>query len=525
MMDEHPPPIGADEPVTPPESSTPEEPAAEGPPRGVHTMALFRWALIASMALVAALSVAYSFGFLGSALATAAQTQYQCPMHPQVIQDHPGECPICSMTLVPIQTGKKPGASSTPKAATPSGDHAGHRHNPTDPYLCPMHPEETGTSAEARCPICEMKLVPRPPAKSAAATPSTTAPPAAAEGVPGLVPVELGLDRVQLIGVRTAVATRSELLPELRTVGFVTANESKVARVHTRFSGWIERLAVATTGQKVKRGELLASIYNVELLPAQQEFLSARRWNARSTSAPAPSSKSAELMAPLEQDARTRLELLGMSSAEIDRIAETGKPTRSVAVSSPLTGHVMRKSVAQGTYVQPGTELFEIADLSKLWVLADVYEYEAPRVRVGQAAEVELSASPGQRVTGKVGLIYPTVDADTRTLRVRIELDNEDMRLRPGMYANVLLRLGAAEGVVIPSEALVDTGDHQYVFIAKEGGRFEPRRVRAGARTGERTQILEGVAAGDVVVTTANFLLDSESRLRAAIEGSAPSAP
>lgn len=485
------------------------------PPRGVQSMAWLRWILVGVMALIATLSVLYSFGFTPSTATTVSKTRYYCPMHPQVIQDQPGDCPICSMTLVPQANGGDGAAQKQVRPAAPQS-HAGHRHEPSDPYICPMHPEETGPDVSARCPICRMKLEPRPPAK----------PPSA--GVPGLVPVELSLDRVQLIGVRTAVASEAPLLSDMRVVGAVVADESKLARVHARFSGWLERLAVATTGQKVRAGQTLAAIYSPELLPAQQEFLAARRWKSSGTADKrfAAGALNPNFTAPLEQDARARLELLGMSRAEIDRVAESGEPTRTVAVTAPISGTVLRKTAVQGTYVEPGMELFEIADLSRVWIIADVSEADAARISVGQAAHVEVNNRPGPRIRGRVGFIYPVVETDTRTLRVRIELDNEDLGLRPGMYGNVWIELAKGQGVLIPSEAVVDTGEHQYVFLSREGGRFEPRSVRVGTRSGDKTQIVEGISAGDVVVTTANFLIDSESRLRAAIQapGSEPTA-
>jgi Cu(I)/Ag(I) efflux system membrane fusion protein len=333
-----------------------------------------------------------------------------------------------------------------------------------------------------------------------------------------LVPVELSLDRVQLICIKTAAVTIDELSPELRTVGFVSADEAKLARVHTRFSGWIERLLVATTGERVKRGQVLASIYNLELLPAQQEYLAARRWSSNAPAAGASATPHAT--AGFEDDARARLELFGMSKGEIDAITKSGKPARTIAVTAPIAGYVTRKNAIQGTYVQPGTELFEIADLSKIWVLAAIYEHEIGRVAVGQNASVSVAAYPDERFTGKVGFIFPALDPTTRTLRVRLELDNPDLKLRPGMYGDVTIGLAAARGVTIPVEALVDTGEHQYVFVSKGEGRFEPRRVRSGGRTGDKVRILDGLSAGETVVTTANFLLDSESRLRAAIAGS-----
>jgi Cu(I)/Ag(I) efflux system membrane fusion protein len=392
-----------------------------------------------------------------------------------------------------------------------------------------MHPEETAVDANARCPICEMKLEKRPAQAAPQIAPSNPPPDApqiptaggnqgstALPPVPGLVPVQLSLDRVQSIGMRTARATLEALGPELRAVGVVTADESRLARVHTRFSGWIEQLEVATMGQKVARGQVLAGLYNLELLPAQHEFLAARRWTAGGSSAqPSVAGKA------IESDARARLELFGLSRSEIDGIAKSGKPARTVAVTAPIGGYVTSKNAVQGAFVQPGTELFEIADLSKVWVVLDIYEYEVGRVSVGQAVEVSVGAYPGERFLGKVGFMYPVLDSSTRTLSVRVELDNRGMKLRPGMYATAIIRLEAASATVMPAEALVDTGYHQYVFVVQQGGRYEPRPVKAGTRAGEKVQILQGLSVGEEVVTTANFLIDSESRLRGAIEGSA----
>jgi membrane fusion protein, copper/silver efflux system len=456
----------------------------EGPPRGVHAMALVRWALVALMAVIAVLSVSYSFGLVSSGPASAPSVQYHCPMHPQVVQDHPGECPICSMTLVKQEDGSKP--------------------PPSEGRPAKAAPQTAPGNAAGGAPDMDMP---------AGAQGSRALPP-----VPGLVPVELSLDRVQNIGVRTAPVTLEALAPELRAVGFVSADEARLARVHTRFSGWIEQLEVATTGQKVSRGQVLAGLYNLELLPAQQEFLATRRWSSGATGSAAPPHGGGEF---IERDARARLELFGLSRAEIDRIAETGEPTRTVAVTAPIGGYVISKNAVQGAFVQPGTQLFEIADLSKVWVLVDIYEYDVGRVSVGQVADVTVGAFPGERFSGKVGFMYPVIDPSTRTMRVRVELDNREMKLRPGMYVSAVIRLDAARATVIPAEALVDTGEHQYVFVVLQGGRFEPRAVKAGHRADDKVQILEGLAPGEQVVTTANFLIDSESRLRGAIEGSA----
>jgi Cu(I)/Ag(I) efflux system membrane fusion protein len=347
--------------------------------------------------------------------------------------------------------------------------------------------------------------------------------------VAGLTEIVLSEDRVQLIGMRTAKVGHAALGDALRTVGVVAADERGLAQVSVRFSGWVQRLLVSETGRRVKRGEVLAMVYSPEVVRAEQEYVAARGWEARD--AP-PASGALEHHAAMElggarggvaQDARRRLELLGVAGPELDALAARGKAGDSVAIRSPVDGYVTARNVVQGAAVEPGTALFELADLSKVWLLADVFEQDASRLRVGQKARLELSAYPGETFAGRVQLVYPTVDATTRTLRVRLEFANQlgpaGPKLRPGMYGNVSLELPAATGLVVPAEALVDTGEHQYVFVAKEGGRFEPRLVRVGGRSGARVQIAEGLSEGETVVTTGNFLLDSESRLRAAIEG------
>jgi membrane fusion protein, copper/silver efflux system len=481
----------------------------EAPPAGVRTMAIVRWALVGLMALVAVGSAASYFGWSLSRVGSEASAQqYYCPMHPQIVQDHRGECPICNMTLVPRPAGPvKPSASMQPAAAT----------QPAGPgkYWCPMHPQVTSDDPNAKCDLCGgMKLVPRPTATGTPNAPAT-------EPIAGLVPVDLPPDRVQRSGIRMAAVTRGALVNELRTAGVVEANERGLAQISPRFSGWIEELFVNETGQQVKRGQALATIYSPEVLQAQQEMLSALGWSAGAASA-APHHGAAPLAA-MVTDARHRLELLGISPQEIDAIIKSGQPRRAIAIRSPVEGHVIAKNAVIGMSVSAGTPLFQVADLSTVWVLADVYEGDMQRVRVGQPARFETTSSANQIFKGKVSFIYPTLDPASRTLRLRLEFRNRPdprgLPLKPGMYGNVMLDLPAHSGLMIPAEALVDTGDLQYVFVAKEGGRFEPRRVKLGGRVGERFEVLVGLAEGEKVVTSANFLIDSESRLRAAIEG------
>jgi Cu(I)/Ag(I) efflux system membrane fusion protein len=428
-------------------------------PSGLRTMSVVRWALVVVMGAVAVASIAYATGALKKVATHAEQvTLYTCPMHPAVVQDHPGECPICGMTLVPKQNA---GTTSAKPTASP---------------------------------------------------------------VAGLSEIELTPERIQLIGMRTAKVERASLGDALRTTGVVAADESGLAVVSARFSGWIQQVLVSETGRRVKRGEVLATIYSPDVLRAEQEYLTARGWDAKAPAPGEPAAPEHHAAAPggLALDARRRLELLGVADTEIDALAARGKVSDSVPIRSSADGFVTARNVVPGAAVQPGATLFEVASLSRVWVLAEVFEQDAARLRIGQKASLELAAFPGERFAGRVQFIYPTVTAASHTLRVRLEFANRPgpggVKLRPGMYGNVALELPSASGLVIPAEALVDTGEHQYVFVAKEAGRFEPRPVHVGGRAGERVQISQGLVEGEVVVTNGNFLIDSESRLRAAIE-------
>ncbi len=430
--------------------------APNGPPRGVATMAVVRWVLVAVAALVAVGSMVSAFNARGGSggKAGAPAQLYTCPMHPQIVQDHPGECPICNMTLVPRPSG----------AGKPA------------------------------------------PAADASA------------GVAGLTAIDLTPERIQLIGMRTGTVKREALGGELRATGTIAASERGLAQINTRFAGWVQKLLVSATGERVRKGQVLATIYSPEVLRAEQELLVARGWSGQDNAG-----------GGMDVNARRRLELLGISTQEIDEVIRTGKPADAMSIRSPVDGYVVSKAAVAGLAVQPGTVLFEVADLSQVWVNAEIYERDIPRIHVGQKARLELTSFPGETHAGKVQFIHPLLDPASRTLKLRLEFknhtDRNGPRLRPGMYATVLLDLPPTTGLMVPAEAVVDTGDARYVFVSKDGGHFEPRAVSVGARAKDRVEIVGGVAEGETIVTTGNFLVDSESRLRAAIEGASADMP
>lgn len=427
----------------------PEAPMPEGEeraPRGVRAAAVVRWAIVGAVAIVAIVTVARScVSSEGDAARTAEQqTRYTCPMHPQVVQDGPGTCPICHMDLVPV-------------AAAP----------PPDPGA------DGGTSA-----------------------------------VPGLVPVTLSEDRLRASGIRTTRAVGKALGAEVRATGVIGPDERRLADVTARVPGWLGATRAATIGDRVRRGQVLATIDSPEVLAATRELLSVRQLGA------AQALTGADLTAPVRQ----KLELLGVPRALIERIERSGQPSGLVPIAAPIAGHVIARSAVLGSYVDRGTPIYQIADLSKVWLQIDVYARDLGRIEVGQTAVVELEGGAAPPAEGRVTYLYPTSDAATRTTRVRVELANPELRIRPGLFATVRILATPTDGVVVPFDAVVDTGDEQYCFLARGGGRFEPRRVVLGTRAGDEVLIAEGLAVGDEVVTGAAFLLDSESRLRSALE-------
>lgn len=315
--------------------------------------------------------------------------------------------------------------------------------------------------------------------------------------------LELPTQQIERIGVRFEPVEIRTLDNPVRAVATVVADESRISHVHTRVSGWLEELYVNTTGQSVRAGQPLATVFSQELYSSQNEFLSALR---RVGTGP----ESAVLDA-----SRTRLKVLGMSDAEVAKIEKTGEARRPVTIVAPVGGVVLNRGVSAGTAVDPSTEIVTLADLSQVWVIAEVAEADAPQVDTGTTATLSFPMTGREPFTAKVEFIYPTLTERTRTVRVRMSVPNKDGLLRPGLYGSAEFPPVARDAITVARNAVIDTGESQHVFVHTAENLIEPRTVKIGARYADRVEVLQGLSPGDHVVTTGVFLIDSESRLRA----------
>jgi len=329
--------------------------------------------------------------------------------------------------------------------------------------------------------------------------------------------VKISLDKVQLLGVKTEPVESRELRRTVNAVGTIQANERLVYRVAPRFEGWIEKLYVNTTGQSVARGQPLMEVYSPDLVTAQEEYMIALR-GARELKDSGPESQA--VMQRLAEGALRRLRNWEISDKELQALQQDGKPSRLLAYRSTASGVVLQKPSVQGMRFMPGEVLFEIADLSSVWMLADVSEQDVGLVHLGQEAKLRIVAYPEKAFSGKVVFLYPTIDSETRTAKVRIELANPGALLKPAMFANVELISGHARGKVlaVPETAVLDSGARQVVLVRRGEGLFEPRTVKLGMRAEGYSEVMEGLQAGEQVVVRANFLIDAESNLKAALE-------
>lgn len=325
--------------------------------------------------------------------------------------------------------------------------------------------------------------------------------------------IRLSAEKRQLIGVRTAPAQQRSVSRVLRTVGKVDAAETRLAFVNTKIAGWVRKLYVDYTGKDVKKGEPLLSIYSPDLLSAQEEYLLAQR-TAPQTAGGQDFRELAQAQESLLDSAKRRLLLWDITPEQIAELERTGKPQTEMTIQAPMDGIVLEKMVLEGAYIMPGMNLYKIADLSTVWILADIYEYELPLVRVGQQAGVELPYYAGRRLSATVSYIYPTLDPMSRTVKVRIVVKNSDRALKPEMFANVEIHTGGEKRVAVPVEAVLDSGVRKIVYVEKEPGLYEMREVKLGARGDRYVEVLSGIRSGERVVTSGNFLIDSETQLR-----------
>jgi RND family efflux transporter MFP subunit len=455
-------------------------------------------------------------------LAEVAKTgdKYTCPMHPQIISDKPGTCPICSMDLVKIEPSVSVQTPTTPATQSknelddlfaeqdkpaPQPKPAGERRILF--YRNPMEPSITSPIAAKD----EMGMEYLPVYSDEVEPPASQG-----TGVEGLTTIRVGEEALMLTGVQTSPALKETAKRTVRTVGIVVPDETLVRHIHTKVNGWIENLSTNFTGQAVKQDAPLLSIYSPELLTTQQEFLSAKKAAASLADSTSPAVKAMGLS--LLQSARRRLELFDVPKSFIDKLEKDGVPQRTVTLEAPISGFVTAKGVSEGQQIEPGLELFTITDLSHVWIEADLYEYEAGTVEVGQEATLTLAYDAGTVIKGRVAYVFPYLSAESRTLKVRFDFPNPTLTLKPQMYVDVSLTLAQVSGVTIPDSAMIDTGVRQVVFVETAPGTFEPRQVKIGVRGSGKIQIVAGIKEGEQVVIKANFLLDSESRLRAALE-------
>ena len=327
--------------------------------------------------------------------------------------------------------------------------------------------------------------------------------------------VQISPDKQQLINVKTTTAQIEPLQKTIRATGVVTYDETMLATVNTKVEGWIEKLYVDYTGMYVKKGEPLAAIYSPELYAAQQEYLNALRWQKDKGSW-----AQGEFEQMLSEDssriieaARKRLELLDIPKSEIKRIEAGGVPEKTLTIYSPVSGYVVEKDAINGMKAMPGQTLFNVAGLSRVWILADVFEDDLALIGTGQQADITLGAFPGRVFRAKIAYVYPSLSGQTRTAKVRFSIPNPGLRLKPQMYSEVLINANMGKRLVIPASAIIDTGVRQIVYVDHGDGNFEPREITTGVKTDTMVEVLKGLKPGEKVASQAAFLIDSESRL------------
>ncbi|MFN7958572.1 MAG: efflux RND transporter periplasmic adaptor subunit [Holophagaceae bacterium] len=416
-----------------------DAPAPSRPSR-LRTLGLLALGLAAGVGGTLLLRPAPKHDHGAEAAASPKKQMYQCPMHLQIIQDHPGSCPICGMDLVPM--------------------------------------EEVGSGA----------------------------------GIEGHAAITIDPERQQLIGLRTEKAVEGPIGGELRALGRVVVDETRVRKVTVKVEGFVEKLFVDFVGKPVAKGQPLFSLYSPEFVSAQREFLLALK-TQKALAGGSLQGSGGDLL----EAARRRLALWDVPPEALERLEKTGEVQKALTLRSPISGVVTAKTVVEGARLTPADLPFEITDLSRVWVQADIYEAELARAQVGLAAELTTQAAPGKVLQGRIAFVDPVLDPKTRTAKARLEFPNPGGLLKPEMFGEVVIRGKGRKGLLVPLDAVLDAGTMKVVFVAAGHGKFAPREVATGITVGEKVEVRSGLEPGEEVVVRANFLVDSESRLKAAL--------